>query len=77
MEENAALIKAGKPPMSDLEPLPDYIHYLNTAESLSCPPWDMFEADETPPPKWWWREARMILDSARAEAKRQMDQMRK
>lgn len=61
--------------MSELEPLPDFVTYLNTAESLNCPPWDMFEADETPPPKPWWREARAILDHARSEAQRQKRQM--
>jgi hypothetical protein len=69
--------KAGTTFESTLEPLPDFIEYLNAAESMSCPPWELFEADETPPPKWWWREAQMIWNGARAEARRQLDQMRK
>lgn len=76
MELIAQRQERGEEVDSSLESLPDWIAYLNIAESLGCPPWEMFEPEETPPPKAWWREARMILDSARSEARRQQDQMR-
>ena len=52
----------------DMEPLPDWIGYHTTAESMPCPPWEMFDEAEDQPPKWWWRETKMLLESARNEA---------
>jgi len=57
--------------LSEMEPLPDWISYLTTAESMHCPPWELFEDVETPPGKRWWRITRMMLDAGRAEGERQ------
>lgn len=59
------LVQTGKE-----QPLPDYMHYLRMAERMTCPPWDLFGAEEHQPPKWWWRQARSQLDRAEFEATR-------
>jgi hypothetical protein len=59
------------------EPLPDWITFHNIAENMSCPPWELFEPEETIPNRAWWRETRIILDSARNEAQSQKQKMSK
>jgi hypothetical protein len=59
------------------EPLPDWITYHNIAENMSCPPWELFEPEENIPNRAWWRETRIILDSARNEAHSQKQKMSK
>jgi hypothetical protein len=63
--------------LSTMELIPDVTRYLDTAESLHCAPWEMFEADETPPPKAWWREMRMIYDIGIADGRRQQNASKK
>ena len=58
------------------EPLPDWVGYHTTAESMHCPPWETFDPEECQPPKWWWRETRILLDRARSDAREQQDAMR-
>lgn len=62
------MVKEG---LSEMEPLPDWITYHNVAESMHCPPWELFEVDETPPPRVWWRTTRMMLDAGRSDGERQ------
>lgn len=81
--------------LQDYWPLPDWVTYHNTAESMNCPPWEMFEpvvfltdADgnvltdeygdplwtgERQPPRSWWRETKMLLESARNEARERLN----
>lgn len=53
---------------ADVEPLPDFVSWLQRSARLHVPPWELFEPDQTQPPKWWWIQASDVYYAAYADA---------